>query len=183
MRILTPKQQKLAEENHKLIYAFMNKHHLDHDEYYGDMAEAYCIAIAAFDETKGSLSTLVYHAMKNRLRNIRRCQSLPRRIPSDCLLSLDELQTDAELVWSFYHCIPDPKTDVERIALHNIALQKLTKECSAEELELILSSVNKTVTQREAAKRLGISQTTYCRRVKAAKEKALRIVLEVLDSV
>ena len=183
MRILTPIQQKLAEDNHNLIYAFMNKHHLNYDEYYGEMAEAFCIAITAFDETKGSLSTLAFHAMNNRLKNIRRCQSLPRRIPSECLLSLDELQTDAELVWSFYHCIPDPQTDVERIALHNIALEKLMKECSAEELELILGSVNKSVTQREAAKQLGISQTTYCRRVKAAKEKALRIVLEVLDSV
>ena len=77
MRILTPIQQKLAEDNHNLIYAFMNKHHLNYDEYYGDMAEAFCIAITAFDETKGSLSTLAFHAMNNRLKNIRRCQSLP----------------------------------------------------------------------------------------------------------
>ena len=183
MKTLSSKQQKLAEENHNLIFAFMNKHHLDPDEYYGDMAEAYCIAIAAFNESRGTLSTLVYHAMNNRLKNIRRYQTNPRRVPSDAIISMDALQEEAELVWSFYHCIPDPKTDVERIALHNMALEKLTQQCSSEELELILSSVNKSISQREAAKQLGISQTTYCRRVKAAKEKALQIVLEVLDSV
>ena len=183
MKILTPSQQKLAEDNHNLIYSFMNQHHLDYDEYYGDMAEAFCIAVASYDEKKGSLSTLAYHAMNNRLKNIRRYQANPRRISPDSILSLDELQSEAELVWSFYHCIPDPTTDVEKIAMHNIALEKLMKECSPEELELILSSVNKNITQREAAKLYGISQTTYCRRVKAAKEKALQIVLEVLDSV
>lgn len=183
MKTLSPKQQRLAEENHNLIYAFMNHNHLDHDEYYGDMAEAYCIAIAAYDETKGALSTLVYHAMNNRLKNIRRYQLNPKRISADCVLSLDELREKAEQVWTYYHCIPDPKSDVEKIALHNIAMERLVKECTADEMELILGSINKTVSQRENAKKLGISQAAYCRRVKAAKERALQIILEVLDTV
>ena len=183
MKNLTSTQRKIAEENHNLIYSFMNRYQLNHEEYYGDMAEAYCIAIASFDKAKGNLSTLVYHALNNRLKNIRRYQSLPRVIPTEQILSLDELQSKAETVWSFYYCIPDPKSDVEKRALHNIALTRLTEECTPTELELIVTSINKKLSQREAAKLLGISQTTYCRRLKAAKEKALHIVLEVLDAV
>ena len=183
MKFLSAEQQKLAEENHNLIYAFMNRHHLDHDEYYGDMAEAYCIAVASFDNTRGNLSTLAYHAMHNRLKSIRRYQSISRRTPSEPVISLDTLRSEAEEVWSFYHCIPDPNADVERIALHNIALEKLMQECTPKEIQLILTAAEKRISQREAAKLLGISQTTYCRRVKAAKEKALRIVLEVLETV
>lgn len=183
MNSLSDEQQKLAAENHNLIHAFIKLHHLDHDEYYGDMAEAYCSAIASFNKTKGSLSTFVYHAMYNRLKSIKRYQASTRRIPAEAIVSLDELRLEAEKTWSFYHCIPDLNVNVENTALHNIAIKKLMTECTSKELNLIFTAANKQISQRKAAKALGISQTTYCRRVKAAKEKALRIILEVLEPV
>ncbi len=132
------------------------------------------------NQLQGMLSAL---SVSNGVNIIRRYQSSSCRAPSEPLISLDTLRSEAEEVWSFYHCIPDPNADVERIALHNIALEKLMQECTPKEIWLILTSVEKRISQREAAKSLGISQTTYCRKVKAAKEKALRIVLEVLETV
>ena len=58
MKALNDKQKILAAQNHNLIYAFLNRYHLSQDEYYGDMAETYCLAIASYRREKGKVVQL-----------------------------------------------------------------------------------------------------------------------------
>lgn len=58
--------QKLAEDNHKLIFYFLHRFKLDVDEFYGDAAIGLCKAAMEYDESLGySFSSLAYKCMFN----------------------------------------------------------------------------------------------------------------------
>ena len=62
---MTPEQQKFVEENHGLIYGFLNKYHYSMD-YYGDAAIGLCMAAQNFDPSFGAkFSTYAYKVMSN----------------------------------------------------------------------------------------------------------------------
>lgn len=71
---LTPEQQKLVEDNHNLIYSFLNSRGLSIDDYYDVAAIGLCQAAALFDASKGlKFSTYAYTAMRNEvLKEIRK---------------------------------------------------------------------------------------------------------------
>lgn len=68
VRKLTKEQCKLVEDNHNLIYGYLNTRGLD-DEYYGIVAESLCKAVLNWDESKGKLSTLFYIIARNDIYN------------------------------------------------------------------------------------------------------------------
>lgn len=67
MRKLTKEQQKIVEDNHNLIYSFLQSRGLNKDEYYGLIAESLCKSVLHWDESKGALSTLFYIVARNDL--------------------------------------------------------------------------------------------------------------------
>ena len=54
---LTEAQSKLVEDNHNLIYWYMNRRGLDNDEWYGLIAIELCKTAMKYDETLGAFST------------------------------------------------------------------------------------------------------------------------------
>lgn len=85
---LTPEQQKLAEDNHKLIYWFMKRHGLYDDEYYGIFAISLCKAAREYDESKGAFSTVATKYMSSDLQKYWEHLSLKKAVPQSAIMSL-----------------------------------------------------------------------------------------------
>ena len=66
--MLTDEERKIAEENHNLIYFFINHFKVDIEEYYDLFAIDYINCIKSFDKNKGKLSTLLSKAFFNRIK-------------------------------------------------------------------------------------------------------------------
>lgn len=92
---MTPKAEKLANENYKLIYKFMRKYKIDEEsihDYYGLLAEAFCKACEDYDESFGyEFSTLAFRYMSFRLNIFRHeLNAIKRKTNSAIAYSLDE---------------------------------------------------------------------------------------------
>ena len=155
--ISTGEWQRLAAENHNLIYAFMHKYHLDED-WYGELAIALCHAACSYDESKGcAFSTLAYKAMFNAMakqyrdHENREVQSVSENevVPGtdieyrDLAAAHEAVGTDAGVI-SYMEWILEPSRPKDLMivwqALHGI-------------------------TQQEIAERIGISQVQVSRRL------------------
>lgn len=64
---LTTEQAKIAEENHNLIYKFINVNNLDESEWYGCIAECLLRAIYTYNKDYGKLSTHFYNIASREL--------------------------------------------------------------------------------------------------------------------
>lgn len=63
---LTEEQKVFAEENHNLIYTFLNKKNLSIDEYYDVVVMGYLKAVANYDPSRGAtFSTYAFFCMNN----------------------------------------------------------------------------------------------------------------------
>ena len=78
MKQLNKTQQKLVEDNHNLIYSFMNKNKLSFDaveDWYGTCAVGLCKAALIFNPNKNiAFSTLAYVCMANEMKLVFRSQ-------------------------------------------------------------------------------------------------------------
>ena len=176
MTILTDQQRRMAEQNHGLIVSFIRKNRLDFDEYYGDLAETYCVAIASYDPSKGRLSTYVFVSLGNKLKNIYCSRSFEKTIPAELLVSLDEPVTAYGRTYTHADIICDHGVNVESEVQLRMAWEQMLKEFTPFEKELLNNIINRERTQRELAVIYGTSQTTYAKWEKAVKDKAYRIL-------
>ena len=60
---LTPEQQRLVEDNHNLIYSFIQLKRLDLDEWYDVCAIGLCHAAQKWNPARGKFTTIAYRAM------------------------------------------------------------------------------------------------------------------------
>ena len=63
--MLTDEERKIAEENHNLIYFFINHFNVDIDEYYDIFAIDYIKCVKFWDKDRGKLSTLLCKVFLN----------------------------------------------------------------------------------------------------------------------
>lgn len=92
---MTDKEKKIAEDNHDLIYKYMNKHHLDEDCYL-ILAETLCKAVMSFDENNkyhASLFTYIWKCFNNAMINHHRfINKSKRKKPEDLqFVNLDQI--------------------------------------------------------------------------------------------
>lgn len=127
-------RKKLAEENHKLIYWFCWKNHLDIEEWYDIIAIGYMKGINSYDETKGvELSTYLSKIMKNEYLMVLRLKQAKSRIPEAEIFSLEfefgigngsnKEKNDANM----YDIISDKNSDFEERICLKIDLEKALK--------------------------------------------------------
>ena len=150
MTPLNDEQRKIAEQHCRLIYSFLNRYNLDPDEYYGDMAEAYCRAIAFYDPSKSKLSTYVYAAMTNRLINMRRQQAKIKSVPEAAL--------------SVLALVPDTSADVEAITAAHLEWERMQAEFSHEELLILHHLIYKDRSRAEMAAQLHVTPSNFSKR-------------------
>lgn len=105
---LTNEQQKFVEDNHNLIYSFLNSKNLDALEYYDLLAIALCRAAMFFDFNSGAkFSTYVYSIFELEVKREFAYNNRLKRKTDKPVVSLDyEYETEDGMV-KFLDSIPD----------------------------------------------------------------------------
>ena len=92
LRAFTTEEQHFAEENHSLVYAFLNEKKLPEEEYYDVVVFGYLRAVQEFCEKsklhKYKFSTLAWKRMQHTLMDYYKYVSSPKR--NAPIISLDE---------------------------------------------------------------------------------------------
>lgn len=92
LRPFTKEEQLFAEENHDLVYAFLNEKKLSEDEYYDVVVFGYLRAVQIYfrepDSYKCNFSTLAWIKMNGDLANYNKYLYSAKR--NACVISLDE---------------------------------------------------------------------------------------------
>lgn len=92
LRPFTKEEQRFAEENHDLVYAFLNEKSLSEDEYYDVVVFGYLHAVQMHKRDKKfgkyKFSTLAWKQMQGELANYYKYISSPKRCAT--VISLDE---------------------------------------------------------------------------------------------
>lgn len=86
---LTDKQKEMVAQNHDLIYSYAHQNNLALDEYYDVLAIGLCNAAKAFDEDKGTFSTIAYTCMKNEVSRYWRSRLKKSSVPDEYVVSYD----------------------------------------------------------------------------------------------
>ena len=98
---LTEEQRKLVEENHNLIYGFLNQYKLDDEDFYDLASIGLCKAAMKYDvDKKKKFSTLAYTCMNNEVRRYYRdCENVKKRISKHLVSSYNiELEDNKEIL-------------------------------------------------------------------------------------
>lgn len=147
---LNSAQQKLVEENHDLIFAFLEKHNLsldDTEDWYGSAAIGLCNAAVLYTSNGGDkFPAIAYECMDNEVKRGRDQNN--RGIPN--IVSLDD-----KTIWSYFVSSGFAPADPEfRVFLHDaidIALRELS-DCDKAIIELMIGHGS---TPEDAAQKLG----------------------------
>lgn len=154
--------RRLIEENHNLIYAFMQKHHLSED-WYGDCAVGLCKAAKIFDESKGyKFSTVAYRIMYNEMA-MRYRDHENKRIPAASLNSLISDDSDDE----YNSLIPD-RNDHIAVAEDLAMIRWMLAPTRLTDLMIIWYRMN-DMTHEEIGELVGVTQPQVSRRLKQLK--------------
>ena len=159
---LNNKQRKLVEENHNLIYSFLNSHCLSIDsvaDWYGTAAIGLCKAALAFDESRGAkFSTLAYICMENEIRQTLRksCKNIEAVISFD--YEINATNDNCRLA----DIIPDNRDCYFSIYL-NDAVKNATNDLSDRDKKILDMVINEGMTNSDVAIKFGLSQPTVSR--------------------
>lgn len=170
---LNSKQRKLVQENHNLIYSFLNIHNLgldEHEDWYGTAAIGLCRAALVYDESrKIKFSTLAYICMENEVRTILRIRN--KNISPN--ISLDSETNLVSGNGRIKDIIPDNHDFYNSVYL-NDAIELATQKLSDRDKEIIDMIINRGITCTETAKRFGVTKSAisqiYCKFIKCIKK-------------
>lgn len=154
---LNDAQRKLVEDNHNLIYSFLNSHNLSLDaveDWYGTAAIGLCKAAMIYDEKKGyKFATLAYIVMDNEVKIVMRQN---RKYISNTL-SLDApVEGSGDLTYA--DIIPDSEDFMYSIYL-NEALDIALRGLSERDKTVITMIADYGMRHEDVAERLGMSRS------------------------
>lgn len=168
----TKQKKKFAEENHNLIYSFLNKHNLSIDEYYDVAAIGYCKAVQNFDSSRGvSFSTYAFYCMMNSCRMEIRNSKYLRTIPKDKLVYYQQNITNGkDQEYNLEEILVEDKLCLEDEVTTNLAFKHFLDTIDKRDAE-ILKLLVKGRTQIEIAEDLNMSQSYVSRLIKNIRKK------------
>lgn len=149
---LNNEQRKLVEENHNLIYSFLNKQALSIDEWYDVCAIGLCKASLSFNgDTK--FSTFAYKCMLNSVRSVMRRNNL---FNIETLSLSTEVSSVSEKVTYTLDEFISSKQNTEAEALGKIWAEWFIEKLPLTTLKVLLGKIeNKTC--RELSEDTGVS--------------------------
>lgn len=168
---LTNEQAKLVEDNHNLIFSFLNKHHLDDnstEDWYGVAAIGLCKAAMSFDPNKNmQFSTLAYRCMENEVRHEMRRQKRSVQVS----LSM-ESPTDKKDGEGIAEHIQDKFNTASEAELLDV-MDVVKRTWSERDLEILTMLATTDLTTRQIGDRMGVSGST----VSGVKAKFKNLIL------
>lgn len=154
MKQLNKAQQKLVEENHNLIWSFMNKNHLSEnavEDWYGTCAEGLCKAAMIYNPDKNiKFNTLAYVCIKNEMIKV-----LDKKSKEETCLSLDYYFDESECYLK--DCIPNNHDDIGELEFYSI-FERCFNRLSDREKEIINACINVDGNFNDVANRLGVTK-------------------------
>ena len=163
--------EKIVEENHNLIYAFLNKCHLPTNEYYDLAAIGLCKAAKTWDCDRQKFSTYAYTCMFNEVMGEKRKYRCKKRIDNDELISLDA-HIDEEQKLSILDIINDSYSLEDEI-ITNIDVSNFVKSLKGRD-RAIVDLFTLGYVQDDVANIIGVSQATISRVKKKLKDKYIK---------
>ena len=164
--MLTAEQQKLAADNHNLIYQVLHDHNLPIDDYYDVAAIGLCKAAAKFDPSRGyAFSTYAYPSMLKAIWMDKRNGNAKKR-SKYLTVSLSE-PIHENLTYG--DAIQSDKPTPEELVLCQDILDQIQKLKPQE--RVVIELTLQGLTQEEIAAIVGYSQVTVSRRISKAKQK------------
>lgn len=149
---LNNEQRKLVEENHNLIYSFLNNQALSINEWYDVCAIGLCNAALTFNGTT-KFSTLAYKCMLNSVRSVMRHDSL---FGMETLSLSAEVSSVSEKVTYALEEFIASKQNTEAEALGKIWAEWFIEKLPLTTLKVLLGRIeNKTC--RELSEDIGVS--------------------------
>lgn len=155
MTKLTIEESQLVEQNHNLIYSFMQKYNLQCDDWYGLISIGLIKAAMNFKPGNTAFSTYAYRCMYGEMRN--ELVHINRYFPE--MLSLNyEFDNGKDGTYSLGDAIPDTNFDIERhyelTELRGFFDENIKDDSFKEVLELLSDGIPKT----EIIEKTGISR-------------------------
>jgi RNA polymerase sigma factor (sigma-70 family) len=163
--------EKIVEENHNLIYAFLNKCHLPTNEYYDLAAIGLCKAAKTWDCNKQKFCTYAYTCMFNEVMGEKRKYRCQKRIESNNLVSLDAY-IDTEHDVSLLDIVSNSYS-VEDEIIAKIDVNSFVKSLKDRDKQVVdLFALG--YCQDDIADIIGVSQATISRIKKTLKNKYIK---------
>ena len=154
MKQLNKTQQKLVEDNHNLIYSFMNKNKLNTnavEDWYGTCALGLCKAAMAYNPDRNvKFNTLAYICMKNEMTKV-----LDKKSKEETCLSLDFYYEDSECYLK--DCIPNNHDDFGEFEFYQI-FDRHFNRLSNRKKEIISACIDIDGNFNDIADALGITK-------------------------
>lgn len=155
MKQLSNSQQKLVEDNHNLIYSFMNKNKLSLnavEDWYGTCAIALCKAALIFNPDKEiEFSTLAYVCMSNEIKMIFRNKNKEIKDVASLECSIGE---------NLYlkDCLHSKNDELSEAIFYEI-LNKHYNKLNATHKEIVNDYIYTDITQKELSKKYNVSRS------------------------
>ena len=169
---MTETQKKLAEENHNLIYWFLNKYHLSIDEYYDLAAIGLCKAAKTYNDEQSSFSTYAARCMFTAVFSEIRNEKNEKRKALREALSLDAAIEGLDNEQAKLLDVLSTSDTTEDIVLAQKMLEDYYVQTSDKDKQIIQLLLT-GYTQKEIASLYDVSQA-YISRVKKKFETFLR---------
>ena len=153
MKQLNKTQQKLVEDNHNLIWSFMNKNKLSLnavEDWYGTCAIAMCKAAMTYDpDRKVKFSTVAYVYMNNEMKN-----TLAKHSKEEMCLSLDyDMTEDIQLK----DCIANNSDEIGELEFY-MMFDKNYNQLTNRQKQIIDTCINDDGSFEDIAKLFGITK-------------------------
>lgn len=161
---LNDTQRKLVEDNHNLIYSFLNSHRLSLDadeDWYGTAAIGLCKAALAYDSSKKlKFGTLAYVCMENEVRCIMRVNG--KCVVPDISLDYEYADESNNGCAMLGDVIPDNKDFYYPVYLYD-AIELATKKISDRDKKIIDLVIHSSHTDAEIGKMFGVTKQSVSR--------------------
>lgn len=169
MSIITPEQQKLAEENHRLIYEFIKIHQLDKEEYYDLLAISLCKAAIHYNK-EYAFSTYAFKIMLNDLRMTYRNKIATKRVPDYMIKSFsDSIEYGSKDETFEYETTIKSWHNTENEALLKVSIEEYMKTIPLRDRKVLIMRMN-GYDYQYIADQIGISRALVNRIVNRLKK-------------
>lgn len=171
-RHLTPEQQKLAADNHNLIYSFAVKNKIDVVEYYDVLALGLCKAALYHDGVSGKFSTLAYKCMRTVYmdevithdKRYKRGNGKRTEYYEDSVFQNGSKET-------YFNLFSNEKSPDEDSVILKLNFQEFCRYITDREQKVLKMKLS-GMTQKEIAKEYGVTHQMVSLWLKAIKKKA-----------
>lgn len=160
MQKLNDEQRKLVEDNHKLIYSFMQKKKLFSDDWYSILAIGLCKAALNYNNELGNkFSTYAYATMENEVRlELVKSQTQKRNSEHSVLYYNDNIRSGNTERITLLDTIHDRHIDIENDAIFITDMTNAMNKIKSDKRRFIVKLLSYGYSRKDVSQILGCSQ-------------------------